>query len=206
MLFRSPIVRVLAEYQAKVQYALDQCARTGGKFEDQGFPQLPLSWNQKGFPAMPGSAQSSAQPQVYGNGAGEPAPGMPGVTHWRRPEEFVPQGQTPTMFKNDWEVEGIIQSGGLDNRWFISALNIVAGNRDQLDRLFMCDCQYKDKGFFVLKFYMDDPISDDDWAVVLVDDRIPCDANGNPVFCRHPDQRTYWGMILEKAYAKHAGC
>ena len=47
---------------------------------------------------------------------------------------------------------------------------------------------------------------DDDWQVILVDDRIPCDANGHPVFCRHPDQRTYWGMIIEKAYAKFAGC
>lgn len=42
--------------------------------------------------------------------------------------------------------------------------------------------------------------------VVLVDDRIPCDANGNPAFCRHPDPAVYWAMIIEKAYAKFAGC
>ena len=184
--------------------ALAQVAATGRKFEDQGFGQLPLSWNQTGFPAMPGSAQSSAQPQVYGNEAGEPAAGMPGVTHWRRPEEMGMPTE-PLLFKNDWEVEGIIQSPHLDNRWFISALNIVAGNRDQLDRLFMCDCQYADKGFFVLKFYMDDPKSDDDWAVVLVDDRIPCDASGLAAFCRNKDPSVYWAMIVEKAYAKLSG-
>ena len=42
--------------------------------------------------------------------------------------------------------------------------------------------------------------------MVLVDDRIPCDANGNPAFCRHPDPAVYWAMIIEKAYAKFAGC
>ena len=47
----------------------------------------------------------------------------------------------------------------------MSALNIVAGNREQLDRMFMCDMQYADKGFFVLKFYRDDPMSDDDWGI-----------------------------------------
>ena len=82
--------------------ALAQVAATGRKFEDQGFGQLPLSWNQTGFPAMPGSAQSNAQPQVYGNEAGEPAPGMPGVTHWRRPEEMGMPTE-PLLCKNDWE-------------------------------------------------------------------------------------------------------
>ena len=66
-------------------------------------------------------------------------------------------------------------------------------------------CQYKDKGFFVLKFYRDDPLSDDDWAVVLVDDRIPCDASGLAAFCRNQDPSVYWAMIVEKAYAKLSG-
>ena len=186
--------------------ALAQCAQSGFKFEDRGFPELPssasLRWNATGFPAQPGRAEGASQPQCYE--AGTPGAGMPAVTHWRRPEEFVPQGQTPTMFKNDWEVEGIIQSGGLDNRWFVSALNIVAGNRDQLDRAFM-DRSHEREGFFVLKFYRDDPMSDDDWAVVIVDDRIPCDANGHPAFCRNRDEHVYWAMIVEKAYAKLCG-
>ena len=83
--------------------ALAQCAATGRKFEDGGFPDLPLEWNKTGFPAMAGNAQSDAQPQVYGNGAGEPVPGMPAVTHWRRPEEMG-MPSAPVLFKNDWEV------------------------------------------------------------------------------------------------------
>ena len=41
--------------------------------------------------------------------------------------------------------------------------------------------------------------------MVLVDDRVPCDANGKPAFARNADERVYWVMILEKAYAKFAG-
>ena len=90
------------------------------------------------------------------------------------------------MFRNDYSVEGIIQGAGFDNRWFISAMNICSGNRGQLDRVFfgeLCD-EWKQKGFFVCKFYQDDPMSDDDWQVILVDDRIPCDAAGVPCFAR----------------------
>ena len=107
--------------------ALAQTQQTGRKFEDRGVPTHPLAWNRTGFPSLPDAAQSSAQPQVYDNQAGEPVPGLPVVDHWRRPEQIAPT--TPMLFKNDWEVEGIVQSPHLDNRWLMSALNIVAGNR-----------------------------------------------------------------------------
>ena len=180
-----------------IKQALDQCARTGQKFEDSG---------PGGFPVAPGRARSDKghQPQVY-NEEGYNNSGMPNVVDWRRPEEFA---EHPVMFQNDYSVEGIIQAAGFDNRWFISALNIVSGNRGQLDRVFFgeLDDTWKEKGFFVCKFYKDDPLSDDDWQVVIVDDRIPCDANGQPAFCRSPDPNVYWAMIIEKAYAKYAGC
>ena len=64
------------------------------------------------------------------------------------------------------QVSGIVQ-GKMDNRWFISALNIVAANRVQLDRVFFgeLDVTWVQHGFFVCKFYKDDPYSDDDWQV-----------------------------------------
>lgn len=55
------------------------------------------------------------------------------------------------------------------------------------------------------KFYRDDPYSDDDWQVVLVDDRIPCDEAGKPAFARNHDDGVYWASIVEKAYAKFCG-
>ena len=194
------------EKERLVNKAMQYCWATGGKFEDSGVG---------GFPAAPGRAEGRSQPAVYNKG--KPCAGMPTVTQWLRPEEFrnlqqpgesVPEAyRQPMFFKSMFEIEGIIQGAGMDNRWFISALNIVASNRGQLDRIFFgeIDPTWVTYGFFVCKFYQDDPKSDDDWQVVVVDDRIPCDANGQPAFCRHPDPNVYWAMIIEKAYAKFAG-
>lgn len=142
------------------------CHQTGGKFEDSG---------AGGFPEMSGHAEGMRQSAVYNQGV--PCAGMPVVTQWLRPEEFcnIPQPgeppfaayQQPMLFKSLYEIEGIIQGAGMDNKWFISALNIVAANRTQLDRIFFgeLDTTWVTYGFYVCKFYQDDPMSDDDWKV-----------------------------------------
>ena len=149
-----------------MKLALDYCAAHGGKFEDSGVG---------GFPAAPGRAEGDRQPSVYNGGV--PCAGMPHVTQWLRPEEFCnlqrpgeppfASYQQPMLFKSLYEIEGIIQGAAMDNKWFISALNIVSGNRSQLDRVFFgeLDDTWIEKGFFVCKFYEDDPMSDDDWQV-----------------------------------------
>lgn len=50
-----------------------------------------------------------------------------------------------------------------------------------------------------------DPTSDDDWVVVLVDDLIPCGVDAQPCFARTPDG-ALWASIIEKAFAKWRGC
>ena len=40
---------------------------------------------------------------------------------------------------------------------------------------------------------------------VMVDDFIPCDDRGLPLFCRACDGREGWAMLLEKSYAKLHG-
>lgn len=71
------------------------------------------------------------QPSVYLSG--EPTPFMPVVTQWRRPEEWVPilTSHPPAFFGREGEADGICQAAHFDNRWFISALNIVSANRGQ---------------------------------------------------------------------------
>lgn len=103
---------------ALIAQALEYCARTHGKYEDSEFP------------AARGRAQG-AQPQVYANS--EPNANMPVVTQWLRPEEFIPNltHLPPVFYKDDFEADGICQAAGFDNRWFISALNIVSANRIQ---------------------------------------------------------------------------
>ena len=78
------------------------------------------------------------------------------VTQWLRPSQMA-NVTSPMLFKNDFEVEGIIQGEGTTNRWLLSALNIIGGNREQLDRVFMEHDEAQ--GFFICKFYQDDPLS-----------------------------------------------
>mmetsp|Transcript_5363 Transcript_5363/g.13308 ORF Transcript_5363/g.13308 Transcript_5363/m.13308 type:complete len:731 (-) Transcript_5363:186-2378(-) len=138
------------------------------------------------------------------------------VTSWRRPSEFA---ENPLLFKNFWEIEGVQPSPLLNDRWFLGALNIVAGNKDNVDRMFLSALKEegaKDQmaalseqgareGFYIVRFYHDDPASDDDWVCVLVDDRIPCGKDGKPCFARCPDEHVFWVMLVEKAYAKYVG-
>mmetsp|Transcript_15023 Transcript_15023/g.46005 ORF Transcript_15023/g.46005 Transcript_15023/m.46005 type:complete len:722 (-) Transcript_15023:347-2512(-) len=138
------------------------------------------------------------------------------VVSWRRPSEFV---SDPLLFKNFWEIEGVKPGTALDDRWFLGAVNIIAGNRDSIDRMFLSSVkdenarepmlalaqQGADHGFYIVRFYEDDPHSDDDWQCVLVDDRIPCGADGKPLFATCPDEHVFWVMIVEKAYAKYVG-
>ena len=60
-------------------------------------------------------------------------------------------------------------------------------------------------GFYVLRFFQEDPRSDDDWKVVLVDDRLPCGADGKPCFGHNPSEGVLWAAIVEKALAKLLG-
>ena len=60
-------------------------------------------------------------------------------------------------------------------------------------------------GFYVVRFYHDDPASDDDWQCVLVDDRLPCGADGAPAFAKCADPSVFWVAIVEKAAAKLFG-
>jgi len=53
---------------------------------------------------------------------------------------------------------------------------------------------------------VDNPANDDDWEVVLVDDRLPIGSDGLPCFARCPSPVVLWVSIIEKAFAKFKGC
>lgn len=44
------------------------------------------------------------------------------------------------------------------------------------------------------------------WRYVHIDDRIPCDRKGRPIYAHGKDVNETWVMLLEKAYAKLHGC
>ena len=113
----APGLPVPAARESDAAAAAAAAASAGGKYEDPAFAPGPSSLWRNGTAPAP-----------------ELGIGADPVGSWRRPEEFAPNA--PVMFHNDYSVEGIIQGAGFDNRWFISALSIVAGNRGQLDRIF----------------------------------------------------------------------
>ena len=104
---------VKKKHKELVAFAEANAAANGGLFVDPDFPKAP------------GSAAGEDQPAVYNQG--KPVAGMPVVTQWRWPREWT---DTPKLFKNDWEVENVIQGPGIDNRWLLSAINIVSGDRN----------------------------------------------------------------------------
>jgi len=123
------------------------------------------------------------------------------VTSWRRPAEIG--GPKARLWKNDWEVEGL-DAGPLANEWLLGAANILGGDRDILAKVFV-STEHAARGLYALRFWQDDPASDDDWKVVVVDDRLPCGADGSLVFARCADGEVFWAAILEKALAKLHG-
>jgi len=130
------------------------------------------------------------------------------VASWRRPSEYAAElpgsDGSPRLFNHDYGgIQGVIASPLL-NRWLLAACNIVGGDLAVLERVFV-DSTHAEKGFYVVRFYVDDPHSDDDWQVVLIDDRLPCGADGLPCFARTPNPAVLWLPILEKAFAKLKG-
>ena len=43
------------------------------------------------------------------------------------------------------------------------------------------------------------------WKVVLVDDRLPCGADGKPCYAHNPSPSVFWAAIVEKGLAKLFG-
>ena len=186
---------------ALVAAAEAQVASSGRPFEDADFP-----------------------PSATSLGAGWAH--APLATQWRRPVEIA--GDGAKLFKNDWEIEGVVL-GPAQNGWLMAALNILAGDREVLERVFV-DARHGASGFYLLRFFHDDPRSDDDWKVdpnpdlgpdpnpdpnpnpnpddwkvVLVDDRLPCGADGRPCYSHNPSADVFWAAIVEKGLAKLFG-
>ena len=121
------------------------------------------------------------------------------VASWRRPSEVA--GAGAVLLRDD--LHGV-RLGPINDRWLLGALNIIAGDPDVVRSAFVDD-SHGANGFYVVRFYHDDPASDDDWQCVLVDDRLPCGADGAPAFAKCADPSVFWVAIVEKAAAKLFG-
>ena len=182
---------------ALVQKALAAAAESAdGLYSDPDFP--------------PDASSLWLDGQAPGEALQQAGVGADLVAGWARPSAFpAPDGGgggggAPRLFHTEWGVQGVVASPLL-NHWLLAACNIVGGDVEILERVFV-DTTHADKGFYAVRFFVDDPASDDDWVVVLVDDLLPVGADGAPCFGRCPTARVLWVPIIEKAFAKYKGC
>ena len=114
---------------------------------------------------------------------------------WLRPDQIVKKG-VPVLFSEEKE----IVQGALGDAWLLGALGCVATRPDLLDVIF-ASTRNKLKGIYTLRFF-----KRGQWKNVVIDDRIPCDETGTPLYARSKDANQIWVMLVEKAYAKMHGC
>jgi len=130
---------------------------------------------------------------------GAPASSL-GVVSWKRLEPLGPKGRGDgSLFSR---AEGVgLQMGSLRNEWLVGSLNVVATNVEVAERIFV-DSSHAEHGFYVVRLWLPD---DDDWWVDVIDDRLPCDADGKPAFGRGVKPGALWASLVEKAAAKRYG-
>uniref|UniRef100_UPI00398F55A0 calpain-5-like n=1 Tax=Pristiophorus japonicus TaxID=55135 RepID=UPI00398F55A0 len=128
----------------------------------------------------------------------------PGAIEWRRPQELC---ESPRLFVNGISSHDLNQ-GELGNCWFVAACSCLA-LRDGLWQKVIPDWTKQDwdskklnnyAGIFHFRFWRFA-----EWIDVVIDDRLPT-MNEKLLFCHSNSKEEFWSALLEKAYAKLAGC
>ena len=128
-----------------------------------------------------------------------PPAGMPpaSTVEWLRPSSFCPD--SPTLFTSGSLANGL-KPGSISNKWFLSALHIVSSNMNLIKNLFVHTGQ-EGHGRYCVKFNKEGT-----WVNAIIDDQMPFNRMGQPLFVQGADRNEIWAMLVEKAYAKiHGG-
>ena len=103
----------------------------------------------------------------------------------------------PCLFSGGIDA-GDIQQGELGDCWLMSALACLAERRGAIEGIFLTK-QYNPFGKYKVRLF--DPEAKA-WTTVTIDDRIPCNQLGEPLYARSGSEDEMWVMLLEKGYAK----
>ena len=160
-------------------------------------------WTDTSFTGAKALYMNASKPKTYG------------VRKWRRPEEFLKQptfgtpkalAEGKTAFtEEEAKLEGAagkdnsevftadaIQQGMLGDCWFLSAMGIIADNPSFMKPLFVMR-EITASGAYVVRFHKGGKI-----RKVIVDDMMPCDAEGQMAFV-HSDiqdnRQEIWMMV-----------
>lgn len=119
-----------------------------------------------------------------------------GESQWRRLSDA---SEAPYVFPDFDPLlthYGRVRQGGLQNFYFIEAMNAITTRPKLAKQLFLkADTS---RALYITRFYKNGL-----WVKVEIDDYIPCDSEGRPICCTS-EHYPYilWPSLVEKAYAK----
>ena len=120
--------------------------------------------------------------------------GLPPNTSWKRISEIV---KDPKLIVDGILPTDIVQKR-LDKCYFLSTIATLAEKESRIITIF-ADQKESANGLYKVKLRVNGYIRE-----IIVDDFVPVDEDGDPLFCQ-PNDSEIWVMILEKAWAKLKG-
>jgi len=102
-----------------------------------------------------------------------------------------------------WGSDGIefddMTQGAVGNCYMISGAATIAEKPGRIEKIFV-NKNLNDEGYYQVNMYMlGSPIT------IEIDDRLPLSAGSEPLFAQLGDDKSLWGPLLEKAFAKFYG-
>ena len=129
---------------------------------------------------------------------------------WRRPikiAENIQNSAPPVLFLEQTGLASRVKQGGLANCYLTAAITAIisASSNWIFENIFSKMTDYPLNGKITLLLF-----HNSQWEGVEIDDNIPCDLHGNPIFARSVDyvgrcENEWCVSLLEKAYAKVYG-
>eukprot|EP00930_Biecheleria_cincta_P057310 TRINITY_DN43278_c0_g1_i1.p1 TRINITY_DN43278_c0_g1~~TRINITY_DN43278_c0_g1_i1.p1 ORF type:complete len:623 (+),score=111.70 TRINITY_DN43278_c0_g1_i1:73-1941(+) len=124
------------------------------------------------------------------------------VQNWRRPFQWKRVSdlhKSATLFATI-QADNISQ-GEIGDCWLLAAMAVLADFPGHIMNLFD-QTSLSEEGRYTIKLHD----IKKGWEDVVVDDLIPCDCQGTPLFAQLVgDSGSMWALLLEKAFAKFVG-
>lgn len=159
---------------AEVCEIIARCSESGEKYEDPDFVRTT------------DGGDDTANAGLSGSGSG---------AEWRRLGEMTDE---PKIFEDGSDPDDVVQ-GRLGSCYLLGALAGLSVVPGLVERLFSSACSFEHGVFGVMIFDAETR----KWTYVVIDDLVPVDWNGDPIYARSVDEDEHWVSLLEKAYAKY---